>query len=356
MRKIVSAVLIIALISTFAISISSSNLVEPASKREDDNLFTAENELTETKESSAETTETIVKTAESVVMVEVILPETIESETTATEPNSEKETAVFTGEHINVLDIFKLPEFENVVPLIENYEKESAVYLIDLNSGIHFAHNEDALFFSASLIKLPFLYYCMEEIEKGKASFDDVLVYEDRHFSEGTGEMQFEEIGSEYTIKELIAAVLATSDNVAYMMLYDYFGYEGYNDLLASHGFEAKLDEYLRFGELTARTVAYFWEKIYQNKDKSKDWEILVESALASQFSLIRIGTGFSMDVANKSGWAEGAYHDSGIVFKENAPYIIVMMTESDGEISDQQFFYDVIEEINHSTDILFDR
>ena len=136
-------------------------------------------------------------------------------------------------------------------------------------------------------------------------------------------------------------------------MLQDYFGYEGYNKMMSDYGFETFLDDSVKWGKLSSHALGYIWTEIYKYKDQSEEGAILYDTLVnAGSNFLIWPFTeaGYDYKIAHKSGWASPGYHDSGIVLSEH-PFVIVVMTESEGETRDSSFFYNIVLKLNQLHD-----
>lgn len=64
----------------------------------------------------------------------------------------------------------------------------------------------------------------MELVDAGKINLNEKLTYGSRHYYGGSGNIQFEKVGSTYTIRELVRRSIAYSDNIAFIMLNEKVG------------------------------------------------------------------------------------------------------------------------------------
>ena len=230
---------------------------------------------------------------------------------------------------------------------LSEYEPNTAIYVKNLNDGMTITFNEDEYLYAASLIKLPFSYYAFNEIESKNHSLEEKEIYEEKYVTPGTGILLKEEIGGKYSLKELLYLNIQCSDNAAYRMINDHFGYEGYNKMLSADGFKSNLTKYRQWGDVSAKLMGHYWEEIYHNYNKSELWEEFYRSLFNTTYSPIKNTLGSSVRVANKTGWADASYHESGIVFRENCPYVITIMTVSEGEKVDKDYMMHIIKEID---------
>lgn len=241
--------------------------------------------------------------------------------------------------------------FSRLNSLISNYRntygRTAGVYVINLKDGMTFSYNANKYIFAASTVKLPFEYYCYSQIANGKVSLNATKRYDERFRRGGTGVMKNYRSGGYWTMRTLLDYTVRYSDNVAYYMILEHFGHTGYNQMLKSHGFNTYINNYTKFGSVSPRLLATYWQKIYQNQ-KAKPtsvWNNLLTSAKNTTWSPIRSALG-NKTVANKSGWATASFHDSGIVYGQN-PYVVVVMTTGEGYNSDQTFVANVVKEVD---------
>jgi beta-lactamase class A len=103
-----------------------------------------------------------------------------------------------------------------VVPLTQGLKDLTpGVFLIDLDSGDYFTLNGTASFSAASMIKVPVLVALFQEIDAGRVHLSDKLVLQQGDIGDGSGDMQYAPIGSEYTVLETITNMITISDNTA---------------------------------------------------------------------------------------------------------------------------------------------
>ncbi len=223
--------------------------------------------------------------------------------------------------------------------LIADYGKNCAVYTLPLGGGEAYGYNEDKYVYAASIVKLPYAYFCCECMENDVGGLDDVMVMTENFVSGGTGELQEREVGTELTVEELLYQLFHSSDNTAFKMLKAHFGLDGYKEMLLRDGFEYTIEEYYGFGTVSARMIGFYWEKIYSKQGLV--WECLRHDAAETMYSPIKNAVGGRAKVINKTGWAFNSFHESGIVYAEK-PYIVVILTQCDGEDEDYEFMYKV--------------
>lgn len=239
-------------------------------------------------------------------------------------------------------DNFKISdELQNRLDkVISAYPKNISFYGISLDGKISFGYNPDTCYSCASSIKAPYALYCYKQIETESVNYNDIVIYNKNDYLSGTGVIKNSK-KTQYTIEELLYNTIYYSDNIAYGMLYKYFGVDGYNKMLEELGCSyLQLTPYSKWGFASPREMALVWQEIYNYKDTETGSKFF-ETLLNAQYNFIK--SALSYDVAHKSGWSTRGYNDHGIVFADT-PYIIsVMMPYPNDKDQDQKYFQDIV-------------
>lgn len=93
------------------------------------------------------------------------------------------------------------------------------VFVMDLDNGDFFSFNGNATFSSASMIKLPILIAFFQDADAGKVKLDEMLSIQQSDIAEGSGEMQYAGVGTQYSALETATNMMITSDNTATNMI-----------------------------------------------------------------------------------------------------------------------------------------
>ena len=99
-----------------------------------------------------------------------------------------------------------------------------ALYYQNLVTGQSYSYQSTNVFSAASTIKLPLVLYVYELAAQNKINLHEKLTYKSHHYYGGSGVIQNEQIGSQYTIKELVEKSVVYSDNIAFTMLREKVG------------------------------------------------------------------------------------------------------------------------------------
>lgn len=211
---------------------------------------------------------------------------------------------------------------------------DAGIYYRQLYGGPWLGVNFEATFTPGSLLKVPLALSIYKKAERVPAFLEQRVLYERpqttlvEHF---TSEMI--EPGKTYSVEELVRAMLVHSDNEATLLLTSLIADD---ELLASYAeLGVKKPTFGADYEVSVRTYASFFRILYNATYISPEHsERLLEMLSSSSFKAgIAAGAKTGTPVSNKFGEREIAgsgavqLHDCGIVYKENMPYILCVMT-----------------------------
>ncbi|NQM55240.1 serine hydrolase [Streptococcus suis] len=213
--------------------------------------------------------------------------------------------------------------------LSSNYSKNNiGIYVKDLTTGKEAGVNQDKIFYSASIAKLPILYYVQEQLNAGQVALNTTVKYTAESISfngaykvSGSGSLSKTPDNKDYTIEELINKTAKVSDNVASNLLSYYiankFDDDFYQVTTAVTG--SKWDMVSR--ETSARVAGKMMEALYEQNG------YVIESLLSTQFDNQRISKDIPVPVAHKIGDADDVKHDVAIVYAES-PFVLSIFTD----------------------------
>ncbi|MBO4228804.1 MAG: serine hydrolase [Clostridia bacterium] len=209
------------------------------------------------------------------------------------------------------------------------YSFKTSFYVIDLETRMSFGLDVDHAFSAASTVKAPFSVFLTREQEKGTVTLGDLLEYQERFKVDGSGDTKNSIPGTLFTLKALFYRMLYNSDNVAYLMLVDHTGEEGFNEYLAEIECPDHVTRLNHWINITPRNLARVWCDIWNMKDRSEYGKLLWEYLTTNQYNDLEVALPeYAPNCAHKSGWNTRGYHESGVVFGVRT-YICVVMTET---------------------------
>ncbi len=236
----------------------------------------------------------------------------------------------------------------------ESYKPPVAFYYMELSSGDIMEYNSEYVFYTASIIKAPYVLWALKEIERAesegdvkdtKFDVDRTFVYTEDKFKSGSGIIRNSEFGTAYTYYDLLKLAITYSDNIAFAELRNTFGRAGFNDFSESIGVT---NPQKKLYSANAREMGAYLLEIYKYFESDGKYAEGLKSWMLGTNHRIMIPSAVKPSrAANKYGWDLDAYHDMAIVFDEN-PYLLVIMTElENGSKADNVFIRDLASRIN---------
>ncbi len=231
----------------------------------------------------------------------------------------------------------------------------------DLTTGDTVTYNADSVWYSASLIKAPYIYSVLLEIsefektktrdEEGKITYlpgeekynlDEIWTYDAATMLEaGSGEIRNLPDGTQMTWRELFAYVLLHSDNVAWNQIMDRFGFTTFYKLVGELGIQGTASDFM---DLTANDCLKFLKKIHEFFESDSPYGAFMKENMSKSRHRELIGALYPDGVAaHKYGLDIDSFHDMAVICEDN-PYLLVVMTDlHDGTEQDTAFINSVV-------------
>lgn len=278
------------------------------------------------------------------------------------------------------------PEDREVVDEDEEYYyfyPRLALYYEDISTGYQLAYHEEETFFSASLIKAPYVLWLLEMVsreedaararaealyadetdgsgssgEEEKAERPEMVFADERYdlsrtfvytkdkYREGSGIIQTAEEGTEYTYRELAELAICKSDNIAFGELREVFGYSDFYSFNTRLGVNSVRR---RFNDITAADMAIYLREMYNFIETDQNYGAVFKDWLCKSAHTVMIPYAvYPTTTAHKYGWDEDAYHDAAIVYNEH-PYLLVILTDlDDGGTEVDTYIRSVVKMVN---------
>jgi hypothetical protein len=198
----------------------------------------------------------------------------------------------------------------------------------DISTGDEFNINSSTPKRAASTIKLPLALYIMEQAAANKINLNQKLVYKKHHYYGGSGVIQYDRVGSKYTIRNLVKKAMVHSDNIAFIMLKEKVGKGNFNAYLKKIGGEFA---YLHGQNLTSsKDLVEYANRLYTFAEKHKLGKELVSYLMNTDYNTT-IPKGIKgAKTAHKVGMIPMSliYNDIAIVYDQN-PFALALMTNN---------------------------
>jgi beta-lactamase class A len=236
----------------------------------------------------------------------------------------------------------------NIEEITDRLDGVMGVAILDLTDGRALLRNADRVFPTASSIKIAILLELYRQDQearsgvKGKAGLDDIYTFETKDLVEDSRIMAGLTPGvTRVTNRDLAQFMIAVSDNAAANILIDRVCKDNVNTMLRGLGLSKTLLRRkmidiaaARRGDenvATPQEMARLLEAIYKEKVLSKEaTSELIKQLSTKKESYIPRYLPENVQVANKPGELEGVRNDCGIVFAQNRPCVVIVMTAYD--------------------------
>lgn len=235
-----------------------------------------------------------------------------------------------------------------IMDIISQVDGTCGICIEDFTGAKRFSYNEDIVFPSASLIKVPILVELFLRNFRKEFSLDDHILVSNDDIVGGAGLIQHLSI-REYTLLDLATLMIIQSDNTATNVLVDFLGIDRINETIQNLGLtntysSGKLmvvpHPYPRKSETSPRDMAALFRLLGEGKIHS--WllcERILEILKKQKFNDIipkylmgeeegAVGKPKSVAIAHKTGGISGVRHDAGIVYTPVRDFIIVGLTK----------------------------
>ena len=238
---------------------------------------------------------------------------------------------------------------------LKSYDGRMGIYADDLHGHV-ISIGADEPYETASTIKTYILACLFDEVEKGNASLEDLLTYQESHVVDGSGVLCALETGATFRVKDVATLMIIVSDNVATNMLIDYLGIDTINHCIQKLGCKDTVlhnslhfDRYRKLGTTTPRDYASMFIRLAKGEliSPEADRKMLeifkkqhYNSMITKDFPPVYMDSDNTDDVmihvASKSGSMDACRNDGGIVYTPYGPYVLVMLNK---EFSDAMYY-----------------
>ena len=238
---------------------------------------------------------------------------------------------------------------------LKSYDGKMCIYADDMKGNV-IAIGADEEFETASSIKTFILACLFDEIEKGNASLEDMITYEESHVVDGSGVLCSLDPGAVLRVKDAATLMIIVSDNIATNMMIDYLGLDTINACIQKLGCKdtvlhnpINFEKYDKLGTTTPRDYASVFTRLAKHElispaSDEKMLEILKKqhynSMITKDFPPYYMDSDNTDDilirVASKSGSMNACRNDGGIIFTPYGPYVLVMLNK---EFSDAMYY-----------------
>lgn len=266
---------------------------------------------------------------------------------------------VDTGKSIYVSGELKQEQFADDIlkleQLLDGYTNSISLTVADVKGSKYLCYNTTEGIFGACTVKAAYSLYACLQMEKGTGNLQIPIIYEEKHYESGTGDMQYSPFGTQFTIGTALNKSMSISDNVGYMMLVDYFGRDGYNAFVKELGCESLVIKPTVWSLKTrSDDLVKIWCEIYNYFKTDTEYSHFLYDSCTNTANDYITSSLNDVDYSHKQGsnrtgeWL--SYSDAGIVWKDENPYIIAVLTDAAGYSAYQAEIFAQIIDIVHNS------
>ncbi len=243
----------------------------------------------------------------------------------------------------------------------------AAFEVFDLSTGFHTGFNATQSMPAASTIKIPVMVEVFRQLQSGKFDLDRHVTLLARDKDYGSGELCDAPVGTTYAIIDLLEKMIDISDNTATNMLIRLVGRRNINLSMSQLGLtRTRLTQDIRTNDWSVRsalrTSPHDLVRLLQlmaRRQLVNEWSsnemisILEEDQINT---LLPEPLPEDLEIAHKTGSFFDTLNDAGIVYAENAPYVIAVMTTALPSQDIGRSFIHVLSRLVYSDELTFAR
>jgi beta-lactamase class A len=243
--------------------------------------------------------------------------------------------------------------------------ERASVHFQRLRDGEGFGINEDAVFSPASMLKLPIVIGLFLAEERSPGTLEEQLLYAPEQVRDYLVPTQIEvaspglEHGKTYSVERLMQATITYSDNLAYYVLLAHFSAQQQHAALLPRTLrELGIQDPHDLDDESARVREYaaLFRTLYNASylDATSSEKLLSWLGASTYDKGIAAGTPRSVAIANKFGervLSDGTteLHDCGVVYSDDDPYVLCIMTKGKNFAALQHVIVDVSSSVYES-------
>lgn len=220
----------------------------------------------------------------------------------------------------------------SVKELTASLQGTYGVYIRPLKTDEGYGLNQAEIFTAASVNKLLIMAKALQEVEKGTISLEDTYRLQAKDIQDyGTGSMRYDSLGTVYTYDQLLRLSGKQSDNTAAWVLSLILGQKEVEQFIDDFGMaESSLADNLT----TPQEMGEFLAQIYEGEILGSPYQEKFYSYLTKTDFEERIPAGLPsyVTVAHKIGNEIQIVNDCGLVFAEQNPYVICLLSKGVSE------------------------
>ena len=208
---------------------------------------------------------------------------------------------------------------EKIINKLEGIKGDISFYYKNLITEETIKYNEKHEMLAASIIKLPILVECFNQINKRIVNKDDIFITKDKDKVPSCGALTYMRENLKVKLEDLYTLMIILSDNYATNMLIDKLGIDNINKTIKNIGLRNTVLNRKMFDDKKASLGL----ENYINKKSSEEMiNILKNQRLNGKIPFFLQSIKPKIEIAHKTGEDTNISHDVGIVFSKE-PFIL---------------------------------
>jgi beta-lactamase class A len=239
----------------------------------------------------------------------------------------------------------------------------AALEVLDLSTGYRVGYNAGVSMPAASTIKVPVMVEVFRQLSEGRFNLQRKVTLLARDKDWGSGELCDASVGSTHTVAELLSKMIDISDNTATNMLIRLVGRSHINQTMDGLGLEhTRLHNDVRTAGWSIRQ-----ELRSSPADMVRLLSMMARHQLVDEWSsnemisileddqfntLLPASLPDDVTIAHKTGSLFDTLNDVGIVYADQSPYVIAVMTTGLGSLSAGRSFIHTLSKLTFASEL----
>lgn len=224
--------------------------------------------------------------------------------------------------------------FRALLSRIDEKSGTYSVYIKNLKTGKVYEKDAESIYTGASLYKIPTAISIVKGVEEGRIKLTDTIIYTSSDTEGGSGVLNANEVGTYFTVEQLLTELIRSSDNVAQNMFSRRYGYNYTTEVIDKLAPEFINSVFIKENRTTPLEVSTILERSltedYLNPKSKKYLFDLMSNTLFDDRISVHLDEGLVF--AHKIGnWPDtGSWHDCGLIFDDEyrGLYVVCLMSE----------------------------
>jgi len=236
-----------------------------------------------------------------------------------------------------------------VTTAIRGFHGDIGIYIKNLKKGKIVQINQDTVFPTASIVKVPILIGIIDKINRGELNYDSAIIYKDSLLYAGEDILGSFKNDEKILLKKVIMLMLTTSDNTASLWLQSLAG-KGtrINEILDSLGFKnTRVNSrtpgrennrtIFGWGQTSPAEIGRIFEMIYRDQFFSAALSERMQRCLGRNYwdeneAISQIPP--TIEVFSKNGCVNAVRSEVLLVNAPHQPYVFCIFTKNNTDIS----------------------